>query len=120
MALHLAATATYAYKPLAARRIRLLKLPKNVDSQCEEGPALVDVSLDTPPAYETVSYVWGEQIKSCLFNFSFGTSVPVTPTLRTTIERLRPHCQTCYLWVDQLCIDQASIPDRNQQVALMG
>ncbi|CAN9414630.1 unnamed protein product [Alternaria alternata] len=120
MALHLAATATYGYKPLAARRIRLLKLPKNVDSQCEEAPALVDVSLDTPPAYETVSYVWGEQIKSCLFTFSFGTSVLVTPTLRTTIERLRPHCQTCYLWVDQLCIDQASIPDRNQQVALMG
>ncbi|CAN9221739.1 unnamed protein product [Alternaria alternata] len=120
MALHLAATVTYAYKPLAARRIRLLKLPKNVDSQCEGAPTLVDVSLDTPPAYETVSYVWGEQIKSCLFTFSFGTSVAVTPTLRTTIERLRPHCQTCYLWVDQLCIDQASIPDRNQQVALMG
>ncbi|OAG20515.1 HET-domain-containing protein [Alternaria alternata] len=120
MAPHLAATATYAYKPLAARRIRLLKLPKDIDSQCQQAPALVDVSLDTPPAYETVSYVWGEQIKSCLFNFSFGTSVAVTPTLRTTIERLRPHCQTCYLWVDQLCIDQASIPDRNQQVALMG
>lgn len=88
MALHLATTATYAYKPLAARRIRLLKLSKNVDSRCEEAPALVDVSLDTPPAYETVSYVWGEQTKSYLFNFSFGTSVPVTPTLLTTIERL--------------------------------
>ncbi|CAG5139407.1 uncharacterized protein ALTATR162_LOCUS481 [Alternaria atra] len=118
MAHDLAKSASHAYKPLAERRIRLLQLPD--DSWCDGAPALVDVSLDTPPSYETVSYVWGEQIKSSVFNFSSGASVFVTPTLRSALERLRPHCQTHYLWVDQLCIDQASIPDRNQQVALMG
>ena len=90
----------HEYKSLAARHIRLLKLPEA--SQCEEAPILVDVSLDALPPYETMSYVWGEQDKSCVFELGSGKSVLITPTLRTTLTRIRPHCQTGYLWVDQV------------------
>ncbi|KAF2422415.1 HET-domain-containing protein [Tothia fuscella] len=30
------------------------------------------------------------------------------------------HCTSGLLWIDQLCIDQRNIPERNQQVELMG
>lgn len=92
--------AYHEYKALAERHIRLLKLPET--SQCEELLILVEVSLDAPPPYETISYVWGEQDKSCVYELGSGKSVLITPTLRTTLTRIRPHCQTGYLWVDQV------------------
>lgn len=92
--------ARHEYKSLAERHIRLLKLPEA--SRYDEKPTLVHVSLHTAPAYETVSYVWGEQDKSCVFELGSGTSVDITPTLRTTLARIWPHCQTGYLWVDQV------------------
>jgi len=92
--------AHHEYKALAERHIRLLKLPEA--SECEEEPILVDVSLNAPPPYETISYVWGEQDKSCVFELGSGKSVLITPTLRTTLTRIWPYCQTGYLWVDQV------------------
>jgi hypothetical protein len=93
-------SATHNYRPLAERYIRLLKLPEF--SQLEAESDLVEVSLDVAPPYETVSYVWGEQNKSCVLNFRSGTSVFVTPTLHITLAQIRSHCKTGYLWVDQV------------------
>jgi len=92
--------AHHKYKALAERHIRLLKLPEA--PQCEEHLILVDVPLDAAPPYETISYVWGEQDKSCVLTLGSGKSVNITPTLRTTLTRIRPHCQTGHLWVDQV------------------
>lgn len=97
---HPAMPNSHEYKPLSERYIRLLKLPET--AQPSQEPDIVEVSLEAAPPYETISYVWGEQEKSCVFELGSGKSVLITPTLRTTLTRICPHCQTGYLWVDQV------------------
>jgi hypothetical protein len=63
---------------------------------------------------------WGEQEKCCGFAFHAGKTVVITPTLHNILANLRRYCQTKHLWVDQICIDQGSISEYNQQVAIMG
>jgi hypothetical protein len=44
--------------------------------------------------------------------------------LTTSVAQALPHlvkaCQTDYLWIDQITIDQSNIPERSQQVEIMG
>lgn len=79
------------------------------------------MSLDQRPAYSALSYVWGVD----------AANIPVTvgqhqmlirKNLFSALRRLRAHAESeeAVLWVDALCINQASIEERNFQVALMG
>lgn len=50
-----------------------------------------------------------------------GKHLQVTPNLHAFLDEAREHkdLQMHYLWIDQLCIDQNSIVERNAQVAIM-
>ncbi|GAP86975.1 putative heterokaryon incompatibility protein [Rosellinia necatrix] len=109
----------YTYRPLQEQKeFRLLKLlPGGPDEaiQC----ALSHESLEQPPPYYAVSYTWGSPDVAGEVTLD-GCAVPVRENLHQFLRHVRDPGASLALWVDALCIDQGSIPERNRQVPLMG
>jgi hypothetical protein len=85
---------------------------------------LVEVNLDKPPRYEALSYTWdAENDSGDRFIILNEKPLPISGNCAEALLRLRHRSWTrqhrC-LWIDAICIDQTSIPERNHQVALMG
>lgn len=106
--------------------IRLLRLHPSVDRVTSIHIDLVDISLpselassQSQPSYEALSYVWGETADN-VFVLCGGSKIMITPNCLAALKKLRLSTKERYLWVDAICIDQSSIPERNQQVARMG
>ena len=79
---------------------------------------VTSVSLNAPPEYTALSYVWGssEKVASVILD---GRSLPVTRSLYRLLTRARV-LRDAYMWVDAICINQGDISERNAQVRLMG
>lgn len=107
------------YLPLVSPRwIRLLYLlPGSFDSEIQG--FLIQVCLDSNVKYEALSYVWGDPTKTIPITLA-DEPFPVTVTLEAALRHLRDGEAARILWIDALCINQADIPERNQQVANMG
>ena len=76
-----------------------------------------DRQLDRRPEYAALSYTWGDPI----FNRHIicgGRNIPVTQHLEAALRRFRA-TTWWMIWVDAVCIDQSSTPERNQQVSIM-
>lgn len=121
----------YQYLPLPPNSIRVLDLhPGSFFSKRRHSPIHVSIniiSLTSVPQYEAISYVWGPQ--DVLHNIhcldAHGIRVlKVGENLYRALLRLRPDRQTSgqarRLWIDQICINQDNIAERNAQVTLMG
>jgi len=69
--------------------------------------------------YDALSYTWGDgkRAKSILCN---NKRLAVTETLLDALRRFRDAVHVVTLWIDQICICQDRIDERNQQVQLMG
>lgn len=134
---------TYQQLDYSKSEFRLLK----IESQALVTPSksshllctIEHFSLQAAPPYKAVSYVWGESsgtrkvlVEGCHLEVSDNLhDFLVQPDLirrvstammverwNTETERQRPNC--LWLWIDQLCIDQSSIQERNHQVTHMG
>jgi hypothetical protein len=116
----------YQYRPLKSTQIRLLRLlpprhgtkdPSDTEIKCN----LFEAPLLTAPWYSALSYAWGDQQQDCdITILQNGSKVlPVTRNLFTALKRLRHPTASLILWIDQLCIDQKNVDERNQQVQLM-
>jgi hypothetical protein len=112
----------YTYSTLDAnvREIRLLKLEHGSLDDPIVG-LVVHASLDAKPLYFALSYVWGPTTLGRRITLG-GHVFPVTDNLFTALQFLRRlHEKNDVLfWVDAICINQESIPERESQVALMG
>lgn len=98
--------------------IRLLELQPAEQTSDQLCCRLSTVVLSNPPAYEALSYVWGdanEKIPIVVNDRSFG----VTTNLSAGLRRIRRQDVSVLLWVDAICINQQDIPERNRQVQLM-
>jgi hypothetical protein len=99
--------------------IRILHiLPHNGDS---EAPIKCDIqvaSLEDKPEYEALSYVWGDKLALVEIEVS-DSKVGVTKNLYAALRRLRLANEARRLWVDQLCINQWDMKEKEQQVRLM-
>jgi Heterokaryon incompatibility protein (HET) len=98
--------------------IRLLQiLPR---SQTEKIHCRIDQfpALDCP-SYCAVSYCWGEpdQPQMIILN---DREFLIHQNLWWLLYHLRLANETRKLWIDAICIDQASVKERNHQVGLMG
>jgi hypothetical protein len=111
---------TYHYQKLAGpRHLRLLKLLEN--SHNGQVYNLIETLLDAAPAYEAISSVWGDQRKCETLRIqSSCLGIDITSSLKDALSQLRPYSKTRHLWIDQTCIDQTNIDERNQQVGIMG
>jgi hypothetical protein len=74
---------------------------------------------ETTTSYAALSYTWGEPSEQRWIKVN-GRPFHVQPNLYAALHAIRPTEGDLWLWVDALCINQKDIPERNNQVALMG
>ena len=125
----------YRYEPLESDEIRLLelfaggpgfelhgkldkfRLPENEEPSSGQHVVLTrdGVNVSTAPAYDALSYTWGEgRIAEQTIRVFQGEELcylPIKPNLRDALLRLRkdvPHEGTVRIWIDALCINQVS------------
>ncbi|KAI4274215.1 MAG: hypothetical protein LQ337_004094 [Flavoplaca oasis] len=110
---------SFEYTPLDDDRhcVRLLIL-KSGSSPVAIDCHLIQVPLGDGPSYEALSYTWGtpEFTSSISLN---GTDFQVTPNLGSALKRLRLDNEDRIMWIDAICIDQANISEKSQQVQQM-
>lgn len=68
--------------------------------------------------YDALSYCWGSQHRNRPITCD-GQSLNVTPNLESALKRLRASDVPRNFWIDQLCIDQDNIREKEQQIGLM-
>lgn len=109
----------YGYTPLSrAREIRLLKLHAGAEGD-NLSLDLVHTALDEAPLFIALSYPWGELQPRKVIRCS-GLLAEIGPNLHSALQHLRePGCDI-FVWADALCINQEDIPERTQQVKMMG
>ncbi|KAH8799423.1 heterokaryon incompatibility protein-domain-containing protein [Xylogone sp. PMI_703] len=112
-------TSLSIYRPLnvASRNIRLVLIKKGLQ-ESELNATLIDASLDKPPPYEALSYVWGDRRDpgSLVLN---GRQMDITRNLQDALIQLRFESQDRLLWVDAIYINQEDVKERSHQVQLM-
>lgn len=120
-------SATYKHKPLkTARSIRVLKLKgtsrgifsRSSNPNKELEVELEEVSLDSSPKYEALSYTWEGQTAERPIKCG-GKVFKITRNCEAALFVLRTASER-RLWIDSICIDQTSKLEKNQQIPLMG
>lgn len=113
-----ASMAQYTYSTLKPSNFRfLILLPGDGDDIVN---CLLQESIIRQPnsEYEALSYVWGDDKKPHLV-LCEGKELAVTTSLWTALRRLRLPQERRTLWADAICINQADLGERADQVQLM-
>lgn len=81
---------------------------------------IVHVSLPNASllTFETVSYVWGDSLKSVYIEIS-GQRLSIPTGTDAALRRMRYSHEARLLWIDAICINQDDTTERGQQVELM-
>lgn len=114
----------------SSRQIRLLRVSCSEldDDFAPVVCSLVAVALDDPSLkYIALSYVWGLEMSQTPLVIN-GTNFKATANLFDFLVRYRkissvvPQWELANLplWIDAVCINQQDIPERNNQVQMMG
>ncbi|TKA67605.1 hypothetical protein B0A55_09782 [Friedmanniomyces simplex] len=69
--------------------------------------------------YDALSYTWGDGARTKFISCN-GRRLAVTPALLEALQRFRDKDGVVTLWIDQICICQERVKERNQQVQMMG
>ncbi|KAI0017155.1 heterokaryon incompatibility protein-domain-containing protein [Xylariomycetidae sp. FL0641] len=68
--------------------------------------------------YEALSYCWGDPLDTTRIELE-GNAFAVTKNLHCGLRHIRLPGRSRYLWIDSICIHQADIDERNEQVKKM-
>jgi hypothetical protein len=110
----------YKYLSLTnPQSIRVLELQPEEKNNSDLVTRLLEVSIDDPPNFEALSYAWEGQ------SFDQGIvcdeeRLLISATCKAALRRLRLKTKNRLLWIDQICINQTSLEEKNHQVAIMG
>lgn len=74
---------------------------------------------DKSSSYDALSYTWGDGQPNKLISCN-GRRLNITHTLLEALRHFRDPHRSVTLWVDQICICQDRVSEKNQQVQLMG
>ncbi|ORY63492.1 heterokaryon incompatibility protein-domain-containing protein [Pseudomassariella vexata] len=107
------------FQPFDFFKIRVMVLEPAPDFDAELQCTIETVNLSDWPDFEAVSYVWGPPVFLKEL-FCDGSKISITPTLDQVLRRFRKKTEKLRLWVDAVCINQADIREKNQQVQRMG
>lgn len=80
--------------------------------------SLETMTLANAPAFEALSYAWGEETSSVTIRLN-GKQVSVRPNLGYALAAMRTS-EPRLLWIDALCVNQEDYYERNHQVRFMG
>jgi Heterokaryon incompatibility protein (HET) len=109
--------ALYNYENLENGEIRLLRIhPRGIfrEVKCE----IIHTKLEDAPAYEAISYTWGDPARSqqiFVGGLRILTSINVYRILRDRSSLWRTRC----LWIDFICINQGDDEEKTKQVRMM-
>lgn len=115
------------HRPLKGAEIRLLQIPPRLSHQPSSGQGVDDigndckfihVSLDDNPEFEGLSYAWGDVTDTRQISLD-GDPYTVTTSLYHTLRHLQLDGAFRTIWVDAVCINQADLVERGEQIALM-
>jgi hypothetical protein len=120
----------YSTLPLGLKGIRLLELQPRGTSGSSLSCYLRVASLDpglqaSMPKYKDISYAWDEPLLEEPNNFKpyisiDGGMLEIPKTLYRVLDRLAGQTlEPIILWADSICINQANVEERNEQVKLM-
>ncbi len=119
----------YNYKPLInndySRFVRVERKAPSALTVLSLGDCqfqIIHCKRSEVPKYEAISYVWGSQSEPFAMSVYDGVevSLPITNSLNAALPHLVEKSTTGLLWIDQICIDQDSVLERNAQVPIMG
>lgn len=111
----------YQHTPLSTlRSFRILYLePHHGNASAGVKCRIEECSLDVPPSYTALSYAWDSQ--TATFSIDCGLrTLKITPNCERALYAARKEDTSISMWIDSICIDQNSLNERSQQVALMG
>lgn len=112
--------AMYDGVSLASKEFRVLQLEPAHSPEDPIVTHLIKARVDSPPMYDALSYRWeGGDSQTVSVN---GAELKVTDNLYAALRSLRREANPLprVLWVDSICINQSSGPERAEQVPLMG
>ena len=115
-------SAIYERHPLAnSNDTRVLEiLPSNSQDLSDIISCRLSViSLDPPPEYRAVSYVWGDPNVNRTILVD-GKSFIVRLNIWNFLMQMREDGDRDALWIDAICINQQDLKERGHQVAVMG
>ena len=120
-------SAFHGTAPLGPREIRVLDLPTStpgievqVGARCLSGTLRI-VNLDDNPKYSALSYVWGTFSIPCdtLKCSKSSLEIDITTNCSSALRNLTTKLGALTIWVDAICINQASEEEKLQQIPLM-
>lgn len=108
------------YRPVSAGTLqfRLLTILPTRTAKVHCILHIASLDHDIIPAYETISYVWGDrdQRDSIVVN---GTILNVPHSSALALRHLRQPDRERKVWIDAICINQADLEERSAQVRMM-
>jgi hypothetical protein len=100
------------------REIRLFKILPTEEETSQVSCVFTPVALLDNPLYNALSYTWGDPAITTPIYVN-GQIFHATKNLELALRVFRKKGMEELLWVDAICIDQASVEDKNQQLPLM-
>lgn len=121
---------TYKYDSLDPQAFRLLRLhdAPSFNDPIECAIETYELDGESHPSYTALSYTWGTSPRSDTISLpaADNAQIHITPTLALALRHMRrlqathPDLNsTTWWWIDMLCINQSSLPERTAQVSLM-
>lgn len=101
----------------AAAEIRLLFVEGARDWDAPLVCHLKVFSIHDCPSFASLSYCWGDQSSKCEIECN-GASFWVSENLSCALRGFRSLSESV-IWVDQICINQQDLKERNEQILMM-
>ncbi|KAK3903216.1 heterokaryon incompatibility protein-domain-containing protein, partial [Staphylotrichum tortipilum] len=111
-------TESHQYDRLEGRCIRVIRVFPALLSRSPLKFDLISTNIDDAPPYVALSYTWDGQTPDRPV-WCNGKRLLVTANAETAMRGLRRPRHDLYLWVDAVCINQASLDEKSEQVAMM-
>jgi hypothetical protein len=110
----------FEYEPLseipsAFRLLRLFPGGWETKLECSLERQILEFKTSS---YEALSYAWGDSTPSCMIVLN-KNEFYVTTNLHLALRNLKHEKEERVLWVDAICINQACLPEKTQQVSQM-
>lgn len=101
-------------------RVIFLRPAANLDDPIHIGVKIVSLTDKRRPAYEAISYCWGDPADTAeVWADNAKTVISVTTNLHDALRRFRLATKLRILWADSICINQQDLEERSAQVRLM-
>lgn len=108
----------YSHGNLRGNEFRILRILPSLDIDAPISCTLSIADCYEPEKYAALSYAWDRTHEATTITID-GQSFAVSRTVRKALRDLRA-LKVERIWIDQICINQRNLSERNQQVARMG